>query len=566
MAFNAKAFLEALDEIEASKGISKETVLQGLKETIAKAYKKELGGDDAEVRVIIDLDKETIDLSQVKNIVKTADDVLDDFLEVSLDEAKELEKEGKGYIEDDKFVIPASTDSFRKAAALSVKSMMKQKFAEAEKVILYEAFKDKIGTMITGRVEKVDERGISVNIVRSSVYLPKNQLISDEKFAVGDAIKLYVNSVEASSKGGARIVVTRSNEGFLKCLFFEEIHEIYDGTIIIKSIAREAGERSKVAVYSNDPNVDPAGACIGPNGSRIQKIVGQLGNGSSREKIDIIAYSDNAGLYIMEALKPAKIAGIIVDKDAKSATAIVKDDSLSLAIGRKGVNARLAVKLTGFNIDIKTESEALEAGLTYQTYEELYAEETALRQKKAMEAAAAAHSEKMGGILGLNTAGYVAPQERVYEDETDEEINEVLEEQVDKEEVAAPIVEEIKVEEEAAPVVEEVKETAPKAEEKKAEEPVEVKTTTSLEELEKNLASESKSNKKQSGKKFSRKKKDEDEGEEDSSKATDTSSGARMAIYTDEELAEIEAEEAEQEEEEDDIDYDDYDEYYDDEN
>ena len=421
MAFNATAFLEALDEIEASKGISKETVLQGLKEAIAKAYRKELGGDDAEVRVSIDLDNNSIELCQLKNIVKNADDVLDDFLEVSEDEAKQLQKEGKGYIEEDKFVIPATVDSFRKAAALSVKSMMKQKFAEAEKVILYEAFKDKIGTMITGRVEKYDDRGISVNIVRSSVYLPKNQLIADEKFAVGDTIKLYVNSVEASSKGGARIVVTRSNEGFLRCLFFEEIHEIYDGTIIIKNIAREAGERSKVAVYSNDPNVDPAGACIGPNGSRIQKIVGQLGNGSSREKIDIIAYSDNAGLYIMEALKPAKIAGIIVDKDAKSATAIVKDDSLSLAIGRKGVNARLAVKLTGFNIDIKTESEALEAGLTYQTYEELYAEETALRQKKAMEAAAAAHSEKMGGILGLNTAGYVAPQERVYEDESNDE-------------------------------------------------------------------------------------------------------------------------------------------------
>ena len=569
MAFNATAFLEALDEIEASKGISKETVLQGLKEAIAKAYKKELGGDDADVRVTIDLDNNTIELCQLKNIVKNADDVLDDFLEVSEDEAKQLQKEKKGYIEEDKFVIPATVDAFRKAAALSVKSMMKQKFAEAEKVILYEAFKDKIGTMITGRVEKVDDRGISVNIVRSSVYLPKNQLIADERFNVGDTIKLYVNSVEASTKGGARIVVTRSNEGFLKCLFFEEIHEIYDGTIIIKSIAREAGERSKVAVYSNDPNVDPAGACIGPNGSRIQKIVGQLGNGSSREKIDIIAYSNNPGMYIMEALKPAKVAGIIVSPENKTATVIVKDDSLSLAIGRKGVNARLAVKLTGYNIDIKTESEALEAGLTYQSYEQLAAEEAEIRNKKAMELAAQARNQIMENILPGLPQGYVAPQERVYEEDADEEVNDMLEAQLDKEE-AAPVEtvkEEVKVEE--APVEQE----APKAKEEvkaeepaKAEEPVEVKTTTSLEELEKNLASEANKGKKQTGKKFSRKKKDEDEEEDkDAAKATDTSSATRMAIYTEEELAEFEAEEEEQYDSDEDIDYDDYDEYYDDE-
>ena len=570
MAFNATAFLEALDEIEASKGISKETVLQGLKEAIAKAYKKELGGDDADVRVTIDLDNNTIELCQLKNIVKNADDVLDDFLEVSEDEAKQLQKEKKGYIEEDKFVIPATVDAFRKAAALSVKSMMKQKFAEAEKVILYEAFKDKIGTMITGRVEKYDDRGISVNIVRSSVYLPKNQLIADEKFAVGDTIKLYVNSVEASSKGGARIVVTRSNEGFLKCLFFEEIHEIYDGTIIIKSIAREAGERSKVAVYSNDPNVDPAGACIGPNGSRIQKIVGQLGNGSSREKIDIIAYSNNPGMYIMEALKPAKVAGIIVSEENKTATVIVKDDSLSLAIGRKGVNARLAVKLTGYNIDIKTESEALEAGLTYQSYEQLAAEEAEIRNKKAMELAAQARNQIMENILPGLPQGYVAPQERVYEEDADEEVNDMLEAQLDKEE-AAPIetvkeeakVEEAPVEQETPKAKEEVKAEEPA----KAEEPVEVKTTTSLEELEKNLASESNKGKKQTGKKFSRKKKDEDEEEsKDSGKATDTSSATRMAIYTEEELAEFEKEEEELDDTDEDIDYDDYDEYYDDEN
>lgn len=562
MAFNATAFLQALDEIEASKGISKEVVLAGLKEALAKAFKKELGGDDADVRVNIDLDKNVIELIHAKKIVENVED---DFLEVGTDEIKDLVKEGKGTVEGDEFIMPATVEQFRKAAALSVKSMMKQKFAEAEKSILYEAFKDKIGTMITGRVEKVDDRGISVNIVRSSVYLPKNQLIGDERFNVGDTIKLYVNSVEASTKGGARIVVTRSNEGFLKSLFFEEIHEIYDGTIEIKNIAREAGERSKVAVFSKDPNVDPAGACIGPNGSRIQKIVGQLGNGQSREKIDIIAYSDNPGLFIMEALKPAKVAGIIVGEN-KQATAIVKDDSLSLAIGRRGVNARLAVKLTGYNIDIKTESEALEAGLTYQSFEELEALETEARNRKAMELAAEQRNQIMSSILPNMPEGYVAPQERVYEEEENDDVNEVLEQQIENEEaIIAPAVEEAPVAPvEEAPVKEEVKVETKEVK----EEPVEmtqVKTTTSLEELEKNLANESNKQKKFTGKKFSHKKKADEEEEEDSSKVTDTSNGERMAIYTEEELAEFEEEDNDIEDSDEDIDYDEYDEYYDDE-
>lgn len=568
MAFNAKAFLEALEEIEVNKGISKDVVVAALNETITKAFKKEIGGDDAIVRVNLDPDAGILEMAHVKNIVNNVED---DFLEISKEDAKALSKEGKGYIEGEEFVVPASVDQMRKVTALSVKSMMKQKFAEAEKAVLYEAFKDKIGTMITGRVEKADERGISVNVVRSSVYLPKNQLIGDEKYAVGDPIKLYVNSVESSVKGGARIVVTRSNEGFLKCLFFEVIHEIYDGTILIKNIAREAGERSKVAVYSNDPNVDPAGACIGPNGSRIQKIVGELGNGASREKIDIIAYSENPGLYIMEALKPAKVVGIVCDADNKSATAIVKDDSLSLAIGRRGVNARLAVKLTGYNIDIKTETEAVEAGLTYQTFEELEAAEIELRSKKAMELAAAQHAAFMeaNGILPGLPEGYVAPQERVYEDEEADDLSEALEEQAEKEEISTIKVETPVVEEkvEVAPVEEAKVEEQPKVEEKPApvvEEKREVKTTTSLEDLEKSLESEANKGKKQSGKKFSHKKKnDEDDEDTTGGKITDTSSGERMAIYTEEELREFEEEENEEDVEDDDIDYDDYDDYYD---
>ena len=549
---NVTEFLLALEEIEASKGISKEATLQALEEAMAKAFRKQLGGDDADVRVNIDLDKGAIEMCQVKKVV---DDVEDDFLEISVEDANEAHK-GKKYKAGDEFIIPASLDELKKATAMSVKSIMKQKFAEAEKGILYEAFKDKINTMITGRVEKIDERGASVNIGRTSVFLPHNQMIGDEKFAVGDAIKLFVSDVASGTKG-AHIVVSRANEGFLRCLFNEEIHEIYDGTITIKGIAREAGERSKVAVYSPDPNIDPAGACIGPNGSRIQKIVGQLGNGQAKEKIDIISYSNNVGLYIMDALKPAHVVGIIVNEEEKTATAVVKDDSLSLAIGRKGVNARLAVRLTGFKIDIKTESEAYEEGLEFTSYEELAAKELENKEKAIMDARAQAYENTVSSILPGIPEGYIAPQERVYEDEKNDELVEALEEASEKEDVA-PVVENIVEEEkpvEATPVKEEVKE------EVKA-----VKTTTSLEDLEKSLQQEADKAKKQtSKKKYSNKKKEEEEEEEKSTLVSNENS-VRMSIYTEEELREMEEEEAREAEEQDeeDVDYDDYDDYYDD--
>ena len=550
MAINAAEFLKALEEIEAQKGISKETTIQALKEAMERGFRKQLGGDDALVRVTIDPDKGTIDMVHIKNVVK---EVEDDFLEISEEDAQAIDPKYKA---GDEFIIPASVEDLKKATAMSVKAVLKQKFAEAEKSILYEAFKDKINTMITGKVEKIDEKGATVNIGRTSVFLPRNQMIGDEKYNQGDYMKLYVADVASGSKG-AHIVVSRANEGFLKCLFNEEIHEIYDGTIVIKGIAREAGERSKVAVYSPDPNIDPAGACIGPNGSRIQKIVGQLGNGNAKEKIDIIGYSDNAGLFIMESLKPARVIGVALDEENKSATAVVKDDSLSLAIGKKGVNARLAVRLTGYKIDIKTESEAYEEGFAFQSYEELAAIEMENKEKAIMEARAANYENANIGVLPGLPEGYVAPQERVYEDESNSDLNEALEEASEKEELQevkeeAPVVEE-------QPVVEQPKEE-PKEEIKS------VKTTTSLEDLEKSLEQESNKQKAKSNqKKFSRKKKEEEEEEETTS--TINTSGPRMSIYTEEELREMAEEDArEEEEEEEEVDYDEYDDYYDDDN
>ena len=560
MAINATDFLNALEEIESAKGISKETVLNALKEALAKGFRKQLGGDDADVRVTIDAEKGIIEMCNVKKVV---DEVEDDFLEISTKDANEQDP-GKKYKAGDEFVIPASVDDLRKGIAMSVKSILKQKFSEAEKSVLYEAFKDKIGTMITGKVEKVDERGVSVNIGRASVYLPSNQLIGNERFSLGDSIKVYVQDVASGSKG-AHIVVTRSGEGFLRCLFTEEIHEIYDGTIVIKGIAREAGERSKVAVYSQDPNVDPAGACIGPNGTRIQKVVGQLGNGQVSEKIDIIAYSDNVGLYIMEALKPAHVVGIDVDEESKTATVVVKDDSFSMAIGRKGVNVRLAAKLTGFSVDVVTESEALEDQLEYQSFEELQALDIEARNKAAF-AALSAKVESASSIKGFPD-GYVAPLDRTYEEEKNDEMEEALQAESEKEEVkeeAKPV--------ETAPVEAPVEEAEP---EEVKEEPVEVKkaevkTTTSLEELEKNLEKESKKKSSDTRKSYKKKSKSSDEESEEDNKPSSitkiSENAQRMSIYTEEELREMEEEESEEEYDDydEDVDYDEYDDYYDD--
>lgn len=562
MAMDAKAFLEALEEIEISKGISKQTVLTALEEALKRVYTKFLGGasvnDESlkpiDVRVAIDTEKGTIDMWQVINVVE---EVEDDLVEISPEDAKEQDPLHKDYKVGDEFEVHANVDDMKKSLALSVKSIMKQKFVEAEKEVLKEQFQDKIGTMITGKVEKVEERGVSVNIGKASVYLPKKEMIGDERFANGSTIKLFVCDVASSAKTGAHIVVSRANEGFLTALFQEEIHEIYDGTIVIKGCAREAGVRSKVAVYSKDPNVDPAGACIGPNGSRIQKIVGQLGNSGNNENIDIIAYSDNAGLYIIEALKPAKVSGIIVSSDSRNATAIVQDDSLSLAIGKKGVNARLAVKLTGYKIDIKTETKAAELGLEYKSIAELQAEEAALKNKMLMEEKAKEYESAKETVLPGMAEGYVAPQDRVYDDEVTTDVDEALEAAADKEEENE--IEEIVVSE-PTPVV--VEAPVEEVEEPVEEEKREVKTTTSLEELEKNLASEANKQKNKGQRKsYKKAKKDDDEEEETTTKVSET--GPRMSIYTAEELEAMEAEENEQESYEDeDVDYDEYDSYY----
>ncbi len=421
---NPIALKTAIDDIADSRGLTHEAVAMALKDAMQRAYIGYLkGGEDAMVEVTFDETNGFLALAQLKTVVK---EVQDDYLEISPEDAKadaaetidhleEVLKDAKDpFAQNDiktllakvkeaegniklgyQYPLYCPIDEVTKVTANAVKNNLRLKIGEAERQALYEIYKDHIGEMVTGTVEKADDRSVSVNIGRTTVELTRREMIGDEYFKVGDTIKVYIQEVkEAAVEGkpshGPQIEATRSSEGFLKRLFEEEIHEIYDGTVIIKGIAREAGVRSKVAVMSNNEDVDATGACIGPGGSRIQKIVGQLGNGKDKEKIDIIAYSDDPALYIAESLRPASVLGVaLLDPHAlphPTARAVVKDEQLSLAIGKKGANARLADKLTGWSIDIIEESEAQKTQLSYVRLEDLkkQVEET----KKAKERAA----------------------------------------------------------------------------------------------------------------------------------------------------------------------------------
>ncbi len=545
---NAKEFLKALDELETQKHISKESIISALKEAMEKGLIKQLGITpveglaEAQVRVDIDSKKGTIEMYVLKNVV---DEVKDDFLEISLEDAC---KDGKEYQLGDIYEIPVSTDELSKLTAQGIKSVLRQKISEAEKQAIYEKFQEKKGEMVTGKIEKVDDRSAIVNVEETSIYLPKSQMIPGETFRIGDKIRLYVVDVQNNTKG-AQIIVSRTDPGFLKRLFEEEIHEIIEGVVVIKDIAREAGERSKVAVIGLDQNVDPIGACIGPNGTRVQKICSALGNTKEKEKIDVIAYTDNPGLYIVEALKPANVVGVLLYEDEKKAVAVVRNNELSLAIGKKGVNARLAVKLTGWNIDIKEQDEAMRLGIPYLTVDEM----------KRQEAMAKLRLEEEK-LLDHN-------------DELEESLPEMDEVEEVEETITEPVVEEIKAPvEEQEKVQEEVKEELATKVEPKKEEPKEettvVHTKVKLADLEKELEDEKKRKERQA-QYAARKKKtyrsDDSEGEEEE-KDTTTPTVDRstyMPIYTDEELEELDNEE-EDIEEEDDIDYDEFDSYYDD--
>lgn len=536
---DATKFLEALSELEAQKGISKQSILDALRESLRKAYAKQLGGgDDADIRVEITEDPAAIKMELVKKVVE---DVQDDYLEISVEDAKKFNKKLKA---GDEYHEEVNVDELARLTALIVKSVLKQKLAEAEKLALYESHKDKVGEMITGVVEKCDDRGAMINIGRTSLYLTRRDLIGDEYFETGTPIRLYVSQVSSNEKG-PMVRVSRSDAGFLRRLFEEEVPEIYNGTVIIKGLVREAGIRSKIAVYSNDVNVDPIGSCIGVNGRAIQRIVAQLGNGRDKEKIDIIQYSPNIYLFMIEALRPATVLHLSINEEEKSAIAIVPDGQLSLAIGRKGANARLACHLTGYNIDIKEERELSELSLEHEfkSVEKINEEEKVRAQKEKYE-------------------NYLAQVKAARQQESTVEVGEdkAKPRQILDEEVA-----------EEKPVVQPKVEETVESKEPEVKVETKVRTTTTLDALEAQLDKEQKKEAFKATQKTSkrpRKITEEEVEHEQVEEVKPVKKEPQMSIYTDEELAKIAEEELYEEEEnfddEDEIDYDEYDQYYDD--
>ena len=430
-------------------------------------------------------------------------------------------------------------------------------------------FQNKIGTIVTGDVEKADRRCVIVNLGKTSATLLPGDLIGDEKYNTGDAIKVYIKEIGKDEKrGGSLVKISRSDPGFLRCLFENEIHEIYDGTVIIKDIARLAGKRSKVAVYSNDPNVDPSGACIGQNASRIQSIVSQLGNArDAKEKIDVITYNPNLGIYLSEILKPGNIVGAKIDEGIRTIYAIVEStDQKSLAIGNGGANTILARQLTHYDkVLVKTVEEAEAENIDYKTMEEFEAEAREEERRR--------FRERQEMILNMNKPQ--VEEETTVEEEIKEEAPATVAEEtkvVEPTVEAAPVVETPAVEiaaekpvEETVEIVKKPAEPEQKVEIKKVEKPIEpeelreVKTTTTIESLEKILEQEKKEKEAKAQKALNKKKKAKKFEDEDDEKE-EKKIIQKMDIYTDEELAELENEELDSSYE----DEDDYSEYDDD--
>lgn len=343
-------FIEALGQLEKEKGISKDILIEAIEAALISGYKRNFHSAQ-NVRVDIDRHTGVVRVFARKTVVE---EVLDPRLEISIEAAREI---NPNFELNDVVEIEVTPANFGRIAAQTAKQVVTQRIREAERAIIYQDFIDREEDIITGTIQRVDSRYYYIDLGRVEALLPLSEAISGERFKHGDRVKTYITKVEKSTKG-PQIFLSRTHPGLLKRLFEEEVPEIYDGTVEIRSVAREAGYRSKIAVYSRDENVDPVGACVGPRGARVQAVVNEL-NG---EKIDIVRWSDDIDEWIANSLSPSKVLSVSVVEEEKMAQVIVPDHQLSLAIGKEGQNARLAAKLTNWKIDIKSESESKEDG------------------------------------------------------------------------------------------------------------------------------------------------------------------------------------------------------------
>lgn len=355
---DVKEFITALDEVEKEKGISKDYLVEAIEEALVKAYKQNYDADENADNVKVTIDKITGEIH-----VYSAREVVEEFpvpeLEISLEEAQKIDKR---YNIGDVVNIEVKPKDFGRIAAQKAKQVVVQKIREAEKDMIFTEFNDKKGEIVTGLIQKADGKLVVLDLGKLEGVMPQKEQIPTENYRVNDKIRGYVLQVEKGLKGTPQVIVSRSHPDFVRKLFEFEIPEIYEGLIEIKSVSRDPGSRSKVAVYSKDENIDPVGSCVGQKGVRIQNIINEL-NG---EKIDVIEWNEDPAIYIAAALLPAQVMAVDVREEEKFAQVIVPDDQLSLAIGKSGQNARLAARLTNWKIDIKSESQIRELLLSMQ--------------------------------------------------------------------------------------------------------------------------------------------------------------------------------------------------------
>lgn len=598
MKIDYKELIKALSGIEDERRISEEVLQDALKEALAKAYKKDMELSDINIEVEINAKDQTIDYYQLYNVVENVED---DELEIELPDAREMKADT--YLGD---VIRRKVDipTMSRAAATLARNVIRQKIREAEKIAVYDAYIDLKNEMVIGIVESVKEKFALINLGKTTALMPKSAQIPNERLMEGQKIRVVITEVNKESKG-SQVLVSRADPMLVKRLFEKEVPEIAQGIVEIKAIAREAGERTKMAVVSYNPEIDPIGACIGQRGGRVQEIIEEL----KGEKIDIFLWSADETDLVRNALSPAEIEDVLpVEDDPNSLLVVVNPDQLSLAIGKKGKNAKLAVRLTDRKIDIKTKDEIIASGKDYDALKAKAEEQRAQRRKEIerreterREAEARAAEEKrQAEVLELarkmaTEAAAAAAMEDALPEEMQENMSERIRNEMAREAVpsAEPVSEpempeaEITPEvSEEEPVKEAVKEPEPVTEpaqpEPKAEpEPEEVivvkdtrKKKADLEEVAakndyvsrfEKLADTSKPKQAVPAKKRRRK------GEEDNFKTRNDEllrqlkkDGTEISkpIYTEEELDEIERQQMEDEESMYDIDYDEYEEYY----
>ena len=354
--------LEALNILEQEKNISKETLLEAIENSLITACKNHFGKSE---NVKVNIDPETCEyhVFQEKKVVEKVEDPVE---EISLVNAKMIDSK---YELDDIVNVEVKSKEFGRIATQNAKNVILQKIREEERKVLFDEYYSKEKDIVTGIVQRYVGKNVSINLGKVDAILTENEQVKGEVFKPTERIKLYVVEVKNTTKG-PKILVSRTHPELVKRLFESEVAEVREGIVEIKAIAREAGSRTKIAVWSNDPDVDPVGACVGMNGARVNAIVGELRG----EKIDIITWNENPAMMIENALSPAKVISVIADAEEKSAKVVVPDYQLSLAIGKEGQNARLAARLTGFKIDIKSETQARESG-DFLDYENDYEED-----------------------------------------------------------------------------------------------------------------------------------------------------------------------------------------------